>query len=526
MSEQPGTPPPATYVHRILDSFAANGDREALVNGSRRITYAEARTIVLQVAEAFRQSGLKKGDRVAMATGNTAEVELIQLAVHVIGAILIFVPAEPVPRERAVFLKRAAPDALIFDKLFGQGYELARQAETPRVFSVGPHAEAADLLALAARMPAAPPDDEVTEDDILAVFYTGGTTGRPKMVLHRHKYYDTLLFAAGRRRAESQVPQRFLLCTTVNHGSGQMTAIMALLAGGTIILMDRFDAGQAIKLLISEKATSIMLHPVMLYEVLDHPDFPPGGFPDLIRVYYGGAPTAPARLLEAIERFGPILRQTYALTEVSLVTLMEPPEHDPSVPGRLSSCGRPLTQMAEVAVLDEDCAPVPAGQVGEVCVRGMTVMSEYWQDEEATREVFRGGWFHTGAAGYFDEDNYLYLVDRIKDVICTGNPMSNVYSKLLEDLLAEQSGVHAAAVFGLPDGQYGEAVHVALVADADAVDTVALNKHVLEVLGPLYVPQSIVFVDSLPWTKVGKVDKKALRATLAADAAGAAAHTA
>jgi fatty-acyl-CoA synthase len=145
--------------------------------------------------------------------------------------MLIFVPAEPVPRERVAFLRRAAPDALVFDELYGQGPGLARLAGPPLIFSVGPAAEAEDLLALAARMPETPPDDQVTVDDIKAVFYTGGTTGHPKMVLHRHNYYDSLLFAAGRRKAESEVPQRFLLCTTVNHGSGQMTVIMALLAG-------------------------------------------------------------------------------------------------------------------------------------------------------------------------------------------------------------------------------------------------------------------------------------------------------
>ena len=517
MSDQSASPPP-TYVHRILEVFAASGDREAIVNGARRITYAQARSLVLQVAEAFRRSGLKKGDKIAIAAGNTPEVVLVQLAVHAIGAILIFVPAEPVPQERAAFILRAAPDALVFDELYGQGAELARLAGPPHVFSVGPAEEAEDLLALAARMPATPLDDSVAADDIQAVFYTGGTTGHPKMVLHRHNYYDSLLFAAGRRKAESEVPQRFLLCTTVNHGSGQMTTIMALLAGGTLLLMDRFDAGQAIKMLLSEDATSIMLHPVMLNDVLDHPDFPADGFPSLIRVYYGGAPTAPARLRQAIERFGPIMRQTYALTEVSLVTLMEPAEHDLSIPGRLSSAGRPLPQMAEVVILDENCEAVPQGEIGEVCVRGKTIMAEYWQDPEITSETFRGGWFHTGDAGYFDASGYLYLVDRIKDVICTGNPMSNVYTKLLDDLLAEYPGVRAAAAVGIPDAHYGEVIHAALVADAGVVDTDVLKKHVLDVLGPLYVPEAIVFMDSLPWTRIDKIDKKALRTTLTAAA--------
>jgi fatty-acyl-CoA synthase len=160
---------------------------------------------------------------------------------------------------------------------------------------------------------------------------------------------------------------------------------------------------------------------------------------------------------------------------------------------------------------------VAVGEVGEVCVRSVIVMAGYWKDEEITREAIRDGWFRTGDLGYLDEEGYLYLVDRIKDVIYTGSPAANVYSKLLEDVLVSQPGVRAAAVIGMPDERYGEAVHAVVVTDCDVpVDVDELKKKALHELGPLYEPQSIVFADSLPWTRVGKIDKKALRATLAA----------
>jgi fatty-acyl-CoA synthase len=505
-----------TYVDRIMAELEAGGHRDAIVSGATRITCTQAHSLVLRMAGALRQAGLNQGDAVALACGNTAEVLLLQLAIHLIGCRLVFVPAEPIPRERIDFIKRAEPDALVIDQLFGQGTELARLTQPRLVFSLGPAEEGHDLLALAARTPAVWPIDRAAPEDIISIFYTGGTTGRPKMVLHRHSYYEALVFAAARRNAQSAEMRRVLICTTVNHGSGQLTAIIVLLGGGTIVVMDRFDAGEAIAAMLRERITSVMVHPAMLYGLLDHPDFPANGFPDLIRLHYGGACTAPARVREAIERFGPVLRQTYGLTEVSLVTLMEPDEHDLAVPYRLASCGKALPGMTEVVVVDEDNAPVAAGEVGEVCVRSVLVMAEYWKDEEITRQAIRDGWFHTGDLGYLDQDGYLYLVDRIKDVIYTGSPAANVYSKLLEDVLLSQPGVRAAAVIGMPDERYGEAVHAVVVADPGVpVDVADLKEKAVDELGPLYEPQSIVFADSLPWTRVGKVDKKALRATLA-----------
>ncbi|HZN75159.1 MAG TPA: AMP-binding protein [Micromonosporaceae bacterium] len=517
------TAPLESYVARVLSVFESYPDRDAVVWGEQRVSCAAAHETVLALANAMRHRGLVRGDRVALLVSNRPEAVLLQLAVHLIGCRLVFVPPEPVIGEQVAFLRRADATAFVFHPHLARGAELAEHAVAHHVFTLGPADTGEDLLALGARMPATAPDDIAGPDDVSTVFYTGGTTGRPKMVLHRHRYYTGLTFGAARRKAECPTPQRFLIPTLVTHSSGHVASLTALLAEGTAVLMDRFDAGTVIATIQREQITSVVLHPPMLYQVLDHPELPADGFPSLIRLHYGGAPTAPARIRQAMERFGPVLRQTYGMTEVPVITLLEPADHAALAPDRLGACGKPLEGMVEVSVRDPEGAEVPAGEVGEVCVRGQLVMAEYWKDPEQTRVAMSGGWLHTGDLGRFDPDGYLYLVDRANDVIISGltSTAHNVYSNLLEDVLARQPGVRMAAAVGLPDDVYGELVHAVCVAEPGmTVDVAELRKRVLDELGEHYVPKSIVFVDSLPWTSIGKVDKKVLR-NLVAEAGAA-----
>jgi len=285
-----------------------------------------------------------------------------------------------------------------------------------------------------------------------------------------------------------------------------------------------FEAGTVIETLARERVTSLVLVPPMLSAVLDHPSLPPGprAFPDLVRIFYGSAPTTTARILQAMERFGPVMRQSYGMTEIAVITVMEPHEHDPSIPGRLTACGKPLptlAERAEISLRDENNEEVAAGPVGEVCVRGPLVMTEYWNDPEHTAKVLADGWLHSGDLGYFDSEGYLHLVDRVNDVIVTGINSVIAYSTMLEEVLTRQPGVRLAAVVGLPDETYGEAVHAVCVLDpAVAVDPAALRRCAVEELGEIYEPKTITFVESLPLTGVGKINKKALRAQLLAAA--------
>ena len=503
-----------TYVSHLLAALAQGGDRDAIISGDRRFSFAGARDAVLKVANALRGRGVSRGDAVALFTAvNRPEALFVQFAVHLLGCRLIFVPPEPGKSELVAYVRQAGPSAFVFEPgVADLTQELVSQVPVQTLLSLGPAEVGTDLLPLAAVAPAALPDQIGGQDDIATVFYTGGTTGRPKLVTHRHRYYDILIAAAARRRADPGVNAKVVICTLTSHASGHVGAITFLLAGTAIVPLPEFDAEAALAALEREAATGLVLAPPMLYDLLDSPAFPVGGFPALARIHYSGAPTAPSRLRQAIERFGPVMRQTYGLTEVPVVTVLEPDQHDPGRPESLRSCGRTLPG-TEIAICDELGHQVAPGQVGEVRVRGPAVMTEYWGDPERTSTAISDGWLRTGDLGYADGSGLLYLVDRSKDVIITGPVSDNVYSRLLDDFLVTLPGVRHAAAVGVPDERYGEAIHVFVVPEpGTAPEPAELASQAAQELGESYRPRDFTFVNSLPWTPMGKIDKKALRA--------------
>jgi fatty-acyl-CoA synthase len=248
-----------------------------------------------------------------------------------------------------------------------------------------------------------------------------------------------------------------------------------------------------------------------------YPDWPAAGFPHVESISYAGAPTAPSLLRRAIDQFGPVMQQYYASSEQGVMTQLRPEEHDLSRPGVLSSCGRPVPGV-DIELRDENGPVTAIGEVGEVYVRGGMVMEGYWRQPEQTSEVLLDGWSRTGDLAYRDDEGYLYLVGRAKDVIVTGATSDNVYARLLDDFLCTQPGIGQAAAVGIPDASYGEAVHVFLVPVRGAnPDVDKVRDRVVEELGDLYEPKSFSVVGALPRTTVGKIDKMALRASYLAE---------
>jgi fatty-acyl-CoA synthase len=289
-------------------------------------------------------------------------------------------------------------------------------------------------------------------------------------------------------------------------------SLLALLTGHAVVLMDRFDAGTALRVMAEERVTTTVLTPPMLLEMLDHPDCPAAGFPDLETIYYVGAALPPTRVRAAIDRFGPVLHQMYATTEHGLITELWPIEHDASDTHLLGSAGRPARGV-HVELRDADGLVTQSGKVGEVWVRGVMVMEGYWEEPELTRDALRGGWCRTGDLAYRDDIGYLYLVGREKDVIVTGQASGNVYSRLLDDFLCTLPGISQAAAVGVPDDAYVESVHVFLVPEnGTQPDLDDVRRQVVVALGELYEPRSFSVLATLPRTPVGKIDKEALRA--------------
>jgi fatty-acyl-CoA synthase len=315
--------------------------------------------------------------------------------------------------------------------------------------------------------------------------------------------------------SEWEWPQelRFLATTPVSHAAGAF-AWPTLIKGGSFHALSAFSARAFADYVAREKITATFLVPTAIYRLLDEPGLEAAQLASLQTIVYGAAPMAPARLAEGIRRFGPIFMQLYGQTEApSLISYLEKSGHRLDDPQSLSSCGVPLGPV-QVALLDDGCNAVAAGEVGEICVRGTFVMKEYWNRPDETAKAFAGGWLHTGDMGRFDAKGRLHIVDRKKDMIITGG--FNVYPSEIEAVLSAHEAVASCAVVGVPDATWGEAVTAVIVArDGRTVDAAALQALVRDRKGAVHTPKRVVFAAMLPLTPVGKIDKKALRATLA-----------
>ncbi|MGW0535015.1 class I adenylate-forming enzyme family protein [Streptomyces sp. NPDC003032] len=534
------TSEPRTYVDRILEHWHKDEDAEALVQGDRRLTRGEARRRLFRLGHALRGRGLAPGDGVGLFLANRVDSVLVQLAVHLIGCRVVFLPPEPGPGELAALVEQSRARAVVTDPLFAEraADAAARSVHAPELLSLGPcEQECTDLLALAAECPDVRPDGVPAPgaDEAVTVLYTGGTLGRPKLAAHSHRLYDALVDLVEDAPQDSRPTvfptmdpgtDRVLAATLLTHGSGHLTSVQALVTGSVLVVLPEFEAGAALEVLREERITATMFVPPMLYALLDHPECVPGALPALRRIVVGGAASSPSRLRQAVEVFGPVLSQGYGQSEALGITAFGAEDlasEGARRPELWRSCGRAISD-TEIEIRGEGgAAALPARQVGEVCVRGETVMLGYYEDPERTAEALRDGWLRTGDMGYLDAEGYLYLVDRAKDIIVTGSTSDNVYSRVLEDFLLTLPGVRNAAALGVPDEEYGEAVQIFLATAEDAaVDPDAVGAAVTAELGELYTPRKTVLLSRLPTTKVGKVDKKALRAAWVSAAPGTA----
>ncbi|MFE0101828.1 class I adenylate-forming enzyme family protein [Streptomyces sp. NPDC059009] len=533
-----GRAEPRTYLDRILEHWHKDENAEALVQGAQRLTRGEARRRLFRLGHALRRQGLVPGDGVGLFLANRVDSVLVQLAVHLIGCRVVFLPPEPGPGELAALVEQSGARAVITDPLFADRAADAagRSLHSPALLSLGPCArQCTDVLAVAdaADCPETRPDGVPAPgaDEAVTVLYTGGTLGRPKLAAHSHRLYDVLVDLAEETPQDGSSPStrstgffppmtpgtdRVLAATLLTHGSGHLTSIQALVTGSALVVLPEFEAGAALAVLREERITTTMFVPPMLYAVLDHPECEPGVLPELRRIVVGGAATSPSRLQQAVEVFGPVLGQGYGQSEALGIAAFGADDLASEAarrPELWRSCGRAIADV-DIEIRDEDSAvALPVLQVGEVCVRGDTVMLGYYEDPKRTAEALHEGWLRTGDMGYLDAEGYLYLVDRAKDIIVTGSTSDNVYSRVLEDFLLTLPGVRNAAAVGVPDEEYGEAVQIFLATAPDAdVDPVAVAAAVTRELGDLYTPRKTVLLDRLPTTKVGKVDKKALRA--------------
>ena len=345
-------------------------------------------------------------------------------------------------------------------------------------------------------------------DQLAGVFYTGGTTGRAKGVMLSH---DNLLTSALGALATDPVPPDHVLlhAAPIFHAAAFSGWVRSGVVGGTRVLIPVFDPVAVLTAVQEHGVTDLLLVPTMIQLVVDHPRVDEFDLTSVRKVMYGASPMSDALLGRTMKAL-PNARflQVYGMTELAPVaTVLRPDDHED--PRHRRSVGRAAPH-AEVRVVGPDDVELPRGEVGEIVVRGGHVMLGYWDRPEETAEALRGGWMHTGDAGRMDDEGYLYLIDRLKDMIISGG--ENVYSVEVENVLAQHPAVATCAVIGVPDETWGERVHAVVVPAAGAAVTLEeLRAFCADRIAGYKVPRSMDVVDALPVSAAGKVLKRALR---------------
>lgn len=369
-----------------------------------------------------------------------------------------------------------------------------------------PSLDALTLGAMGAELPTEP-----EESAPAALIYTGGTTGRPKGVLHSQRSVATQILRI-QISCSSAPGQRLLSIMPMFHIGSIAAWGWFLPSGGHSYLLSAFEPGAVLRAVSEHSITVLPGVPTMFAMLLDHPDFEPELLSSLQMAFYGAAPIWPS-LLRRMMEVQPDLRffQTYGMTETcGGVTVLRPEYHSAEHPARLASVGRPEIDVELAICHPEDRTPVPVGEVGEIWVRSGSNLIEYWGQPDLTADSVDGGWYRTGDAGRLDEEGFLYLADRVKDMIVTGG--ENVYSIEVENALSTFPGVAQAAVVGVADPVWGERIHAFIVADPGAVSEAALDEHARSRIAAYKVPKSwTIQGEPLPLSAAGKVLKTELR---------------
>jgi acyl-CoA synthetase (AMP-forming)/AMP-acid ligase II len=510
------TPGNAYTLRDLVERNARfHGDGLFQVFGERRQTFRQYAERARRLAGALHAGGLRSQDRVAILAMNCPEY----LEVYGVGEVAPFI-VTPVnfrlaPPEILYVLRDAAPAVLFFEKQYEATVGALRdQLSTIRRYvCIGGAAPdwAEDYETVLASGSPDGPGLEVLPEHIHAVMYTSGTTGRPKGAMVTHAAFFALI-ADWARELDANTGDRMLLSMPFFHVGARSQGASMTYAGGTMVILRSFDAQAVVTTIQSERITQVHLAPTLVQQVLDLPGQEQYDFSSLKTLNYAAAPMPLTVLKRALQRFGPVMINGFGQTEGSgcvLKKFYHRPDGDERDLKRLTSIGQGTTT-TRVAILDDEDREVSVGTIGEICFRSATVMSGYWNNSIATIETLRHGWLHTGDVGCMDEDGFVYLVDRKKDMIVSGG--ENVYSREVEEALMSHSSVSDAAVIGVPDTRWGEAVlGVVVCKPGSSVSPEDLIRHCRAYIAGYKCPKRIEFVAQLPRLPSGKISKVSLR---------------
>lgn len=496
----------------IVNALERHGPRTAFACRGHTVTYAQVAEQISRTLQHFEAIGLRRGDAIMQLTSNRHEMFVIMAAAFIGGYVSVIPNYSGSLDDHRYMLEDSGAVLLIVDVArTARGQELARDAQHAiRLASHDAVPGLPDFWREISGYTPRPLQACEAPDDNIRLIYTGGTTGVPKGVITESR---ALAFASLLHIAEQgfDISTRLLVSSPLSHGAGALV-IPVLVKGGTVVVHDGFDADRTLDAIHAGEATTLFLVPTMLYALMDHPRIASINLGGLRRIIYTAAPISQRRLAQALALFGPILHQNYGQTEVpGTILSLTAEDHLHPRGDKLTSAGKPYPCVA-VRLVDDAGNTLPRdGGIGELCVRAPHVTRGYWNKPEATQELLRDGWLHTGDMAYQDRDGYFHIVDRKKDMIISGG--FNIYPQELENTLGSHPAVASAAVIGVPDEKWGEAVKAIVVLRAAASATAEeLIAFVKERKGPVMAPKTVEFTAALPLTPLGKIDKKALRA--------------
>lgn len=493
----------------------------AIVSGVRRHSFADFVGRVRRVAGALRAIGLQAGDRVGLMALNSDRFLEYVYGTWWAGGVINPVNIRWSAREVAYSLDDCETRILLVDDNFKATGSALRglSSSLATLIYVGDGELPEGMLSFEALLHAATPAADATRagQDLAAVMYTGGTTGEPKGVMLSHANIGLNALsglAAAPRSGEGVVIQT----APMFHIAGLSLVVLAMLRLAKIVVLPMFEEEAMLDAIKRERGTETFMVPTMTKRLIEHPRFAETDVSSLQLVLYGASPMDSTLLKQAMKvmpRAG--FAQAYGMTELApTVSILAPLDHridergEVALERRLRSAGRPVP-IAEIRIVDGNDQEVPNGTVGEICVRGPMVMLGYWNKPEQTADALRGGWMRTGDGGRLDDDGFLYVVDRLKDMIVTGG--ENVYSAEVENALLTITQISACAVVGVPDERWGERVHAAIVLrDGMALTLEAVVAHCRVLIAGYKCPRSIEFRTELPLSAAGKVLKHQIRA--------------
>jgi acyl-CoA synthetase (AMP-forming)/AMP-acid ligase II len=502
-------------AHFLLRSAVRHPDRPLWITPDRTISYREGASRVSRLARSLLDR-VEPGDRVAYLMPNRFEgMETFQACASV-GLAAVPMNARLHPDEHAFMLQDSGARALVYDETFGEHVGKVReQLETVEHWiCVGAGAGGdTPYESLFDRPDDSPVDPVIDLDDTAWLFYTSGTTGKPKgaMETHRNLITMTQQFLLG-VVPDARPTDVFLHAAPITHGTNSC-GFPHLAVGAAHAFLERFDPAGFFRAVQRLRVTTTFLVPTMINMLLPDPDRSEHDLSSLRTVIYGGGPMYFEQLKASMGAFGKIFVQVFGQGEAPM-TITALPKEEHMLDGgdrerRLGSAGRELPAV-RVGIVDEQDRPEPPGRMGEIAVRGDLVMRGYWNRPEANAETLKGGWLHTGDVGYLDEEGYLFITDRKKDLIISGG--ANIYPREVEEVILQHPAVYEVAVIGVPDETWGETV-MALVAlrEGSPATEDEIVEHCRQHLASYKKPREVRFVPSLPKSGYGKILKRELR---------------